>query len=136
MYLSNTYTQSTLQLHIIYLYIQNCPLLYTCKCNCQFVYCYSLFTSFLFFFLLFVFFVTVIMLHCSSFCHVNKFIVCVNIPGNKAHSDSDSENRKSKVAGDARTRSSSLVFFLFFFFYSKNNNTLSRNKIKRKGKKL
>ncbi|XP_052445194.1 uncharacterized protein LOC127986959 isoform X2 [Carassius gibelio] len=24
-----------------------------------------------------------------SFCHENKFLVCVNIPGNKAHSDSD-----------------------------------------------
>ncbi len=53
------------------------------------------------------------MLHCSSFCHVNKFLVCVNIPDNKAHSDSDSDSKnwKSKVAGDARTRSSSLVFF-------------------------
>ncbi len=24
-----------------------------------------------------------------SFCHENKFLVCVNIPGNKAHSDFD-----------------------------------------------
>ncbi len=43
-YLSNTHTQSTLQLHIIYMYIQNCPLLYTYTYNWQFVYCYSLFT--------------------------------------------------------------------------------------------
>ncbi len=35
--------------------------------------------------------VTVILLHCGSFCHENKFLVCVNIPGNKAHSDSDSD---------------------------------------------
>ncbi len=26
-----------------------------------------------------------------SFCHQNKFIVCANIPGNKADSDSDSK---------------------------------------------
>ncbi len=31
---------------------------------------------------------TVILLH---FCHENKFLVCVNIPGNKAHSDSDAD---------------------------------------------
>ncbi len=69
------------KLHIIYLYIQNSPLLYTCTYNCQFVYCYSLFTcSFSFLFLLFVFFcsVTVILLHCGSFCHKNKFLVGVN----------------------------------------------------------
>ncbi len=30
--------------------------------------------------------VPVILLHCGSFCHKNKFLVCVN---NKAHSDSD-----------------------------------------------
>ncbi len=29
-----------------------------------------------------------------SFCHYNKFLVCVNIPGNKAHSDSDSDSVK------------------------------------------
>ncbi len=32
-------------LHIIYQYIQNCLLLYTCTYNCQLVYCYYLFTS-------------------------------------------------------------------------------------------
>ncbi len=42
-----------------------------------------------FYFLCFV--VTVILLHCGSFCHEYKFLVCVNIPGNKAHSDSDSD---------------------------------------------
>ncbi len=31
--------------------------------------------------------VTVVLLRCGSFCHENKFLVCVNIPGNKAHSD-------------------------------------------------
>ncbi len=36
--------------------------------------------------------VTVILLHCGNFCHENKFLECVNIPGNKAHSDSDSFN--------------------------------------------
>ncbi len=35
--------------------------------------------------------VVVILLHCGSFFHENKFLVCVNIPGNKAHSDSDSD---------------------------------------------
>ncbi len=39
-------------------------------------------------FLLSMFFsVTVILLHCGSFCHENKFLVCVNIPVNKADSD-------------------------------------------------
>ncbi len=33
--------------------------------------------------------VTVILLHCESFFHENKFLVCVSMPGNKAHSDSD-----------------------------------------------
>ncbi len=36
--------------------------------------------------------VAVILLHCSSFYHENKFLVCVNIPGNKAHSDSVSHD--------------------------------------------
>ncbi len=40
-------------------------------------------------FLLSVFFV---LLHSGSFCHENKFLVCVNIPGNKAHSDSDEDS--------------------------------------------
>ncbi len=31
-----------------------------------------------------------------SFCHYNKFFVCVNKPGNKAHSDSDSDHAKRK----------------------------------------
>ncbi len=35
---------------------------------------------------------SVILLHCGGFCHENKFLVCVNIPGNKAHSDSDSDS--------------------------------------------
>ncbi len=50
----------------------------------------SLFTcSFYFLFLLSVFFcsVTVVLLHYGSFCHENKLIVCANIPGNKADSD-------------------------------------------------
>ncbi len=29
------------------------------------------------------------LLRCGSFCHENKFLICVNIPGNKANSDSD-----------------------------------------------
>ncbi len=32
--------------------------------------------------------VAVILLHCGSFCHENEFLECVNIPANKAHSDS------------------------------------------------
>ncbi len=34
--------------------------------------------------------VTVILLHSGSFHHENNFLICVNIPGNKVHSDSDS----------------------------------------------
>ncbi len=52
-----------------------------CKCLlrhfCSFVFCFCS--------------VTVLLLHCGSFCHENKFLVCVNIPSNKAHSDSDSK---------------------------------------------
>ncbi len=34
--------------------------------------------------------VTVILLHCGSFSHKkNKILVCVNMPGNKADSDSN-----------------------------------------------
>ncbi len=33
--------------------------------------------------------VTVILFHRRSFCHENNFLVCINIPDNKAHSDSD-----------------------------------------------
>ncbi len=92
-YLSSTHTSSTLQLHIIYLYIQNCP--YTCTYSCQFVYCYSLFVHFNSYFIICVFcFVTVILLHCSSFCHENKFLLCINIPGIKAHSDSEKSSLK------------------------------------------
>ncbi len=44
--------------------------------------------------------VTVILLHCGSFCHENKFLVCVNISGNKAHSDSDSVSKHVKCKVD------------------------------------
>ncbi len=71
-YLSNTHTQSTLQLHIIYMYIQNCPLLYTCKYNWQFVY-YSLFTCYFeSLFLLFVFFVLSLSFCCTAVASVTK----------------------------------------------------------------
>ncbi len=41
-----------------------------------------------------IFIICVLSCHCHSvalwsFCHQNKFFVCVNIPGNKANSDSD-----------------------------------------------
>ncbi len=50
--------------------------------------CILLFLNYLFFLiLLFIicFFcsITLILLHCGSFCHKNRFLVCVNIPGNK-----------------------------------------------------
>ncbi len=56
--------------------------------------CILLFLNYLFFLiLLFIicFFcsITLILLHCGSFCHKNRFLVCVNIPGNKADSDSE-----------------------------------------------
>ncbi len=50
-----------------------------------------------FYYLCFFCSVTVILLHYSSFCHENKFLVCVNIPDNKAHSDSDSDSDLIKV---------------------------------------
>ncbi len=37
-----------------------------------------------------------------SFCHYNKFLVCVNIPGDKAHSDSDSDKMWMKNLGKTR----------------------------------
>ncbi len=50
----NTHTD-TLLLHITYLHIQNCPLLYTCTYNCKFVYCYSLFTCSFYYLFVFLF---------------------------------------------------------------------------------
>ncbi len=47
-----------------------------------------LFNSSFYYFLFFFCSVTVLLLHCGS------FLVCVNIPGNKAHSDSDSKNQQ------------------------------------------
>ncbi len=58
-------------LHIIYLYIQNILLLYTY--NCQFVYCYSIFTCSIFIICVFCS-VIIILLHCGSFRHENKFL--------------------------------------------------------------
>ncbi len=49
--------------------------------------CILLFLVYLFFLLSVFLFFTVILLHCLSFWH--EFLVCVNIPGNKALSDSD-----------------------------------------------
>ncbi len=46
-------------------------------------------------FIICVFVLSHILLHCGSFCHENKFLVYVNIPGKKAHSDSDSEWKRS-----------------------------------------
>ncbi len=66
---------------VIYLYIQLyiCVKLFLILFNSSFY--YLCFCS-----------VTDILLHCSSFYHKNKFLVCVNIPGNKAHSDSVSHD--------------------------------------------
>ncbi len=89
-YLSNTYLVYTsiaqnIPVHtklsvVIYLYM-------------QLSICILLFLMYFFFFILLLlsdfFSVTVILLHCGSFCQENQFLVCVNIPGNKAHSDSD-----------------------------------------------
>ncbi len=65
-------------LHISCLYIHNC--LYYILCFCYFVYFY-----------ISIFIICVLSCRCYSvvlwsFCHYNKFLVCVNIPGNKAHS--------------------------------------------------
>ncbi len=76
---------------VIYLYI-------------QLSICILLFRIYLFFFLSVPYSVTVILLHCVNFCHENKFHVCVNIPSNKAHSDSDSD----------------YVSFILMSFYSRN----------------
>ncbi len=68
---------------VIYLYIQ----LYICI---------LLFLIYLLFFILLfiISFLLLLFFHCHyvalwSFCHENKFLVCVNIPGNKADSDSE-----------------------------------------------
>ncbi len=57
------------------------------------------------------FFVTVVLLHCSSFCHENKFLICVNIPGNKADSDSVSVYLMLRYGGFS-------YFFLYYLFDS------------------
>ncbi len=72
-------------LHIIYLYIQNVLLLYTYTYNCQFEYCYSLFTCS-------IFIICVFVLSLSFCCTVEASVTktnSLNIPGNKAHCDSD-----------------------------------------------
>ncbi len=75
---------------VIYLYI-------------QLSICILLLLIYLFFLILFIICVfcsvTVILLRCGSFCHENKFHVCINIPGNKAHSDSDSDPDHGAEAG-------------------------------------
>ncbi len=70
-------------LHISYLYIHNC--LYYILCFCYFVHC--LFCIFVYY----SFIICVLSCRCHSvalwsFCHYNKFLLFVNIPGNKAHS--------------------------------------------------
>ncbi len=47
-----------------------------------------------------------------SFCHQNKFLVCVTIPGNKAHSDSDYKNPLENLEGT----SGELVFTVLVWF--------------------
>ncbi len=61
------------------------------KLNCQFVYCYSLFTCSICI-LLFSVSCCCHSVALWSFWHQNKFLVCVNITGNKALSDSDSDS--------------------------------------------
>ncbi len=51
-------------LHISDLYTHNC--LYYILCFCYFVHCLFVYCSFII---------------CVSFCHYNKFLLCVNIPG-------------------------------------------------------
>ncbi len=89
--------------------------------NCQFVYCYSLFTSYFYFFFFYLCFcsVSVILLHCGSFCHKNKFLVCVNIPGNKAYSDSEYEvNSASNVFSASNAFLCSLYLIIYFYMSS------------------
>ncbi len=84
-YLFTTHTLSfqicTCQTSHIIVCIVNCvfAILYNiCNISNLFVYCY------------FVFCVLSCCCHSValwSFCHYNKFLICVNIPGNKAHSD-------------------------------------------------
>ncbi len=69
------------------------------------------------FFIIFVFCsVAVTLLHCGGFCHENKFVACVNIPGNKAHSDSDS---------DYAMLYCHITSLSMFFFYSLSSVHLS-----------
>ncbi len=79
----------TFQLHIIYLYktTVHCyiPLHKIVDLYCHYLFTYCIFYS-SFYYLCFCP-VTDILLHCGSFCHENKFLVCVNMPGNKADSD-------------------------------------------------
>ncbi len=63
-----------------------------------FVYCVCAILHIVYFVYLYIiiFIICVLSCHCYSvalwsFCHQNKFLVCANIPGNKANSDSDSE---------------------------------------------
>ncbi len=84
LFIHHTYFFFISILHISDLYTHNC--LYYILCFCYFVHCLFVYYSFI---------ICVLSCCCHSvalwsFCHYNKFLVCVNIPGNKAHSDSDS----------------------------------------------
>ncbi len=82
------------KLHIIYLQYVHTKQSIAIYLYIQLSICILLFLIYLFFFILIFIIcvfcsVTVILLHWGIFCHENKFLVGVNIPGNKAHSDSD-----------------------------------------------
>ncbi len=62
--------------------------------------------------------VTVILLHCGSFCHENKFLVCVNIHGNKAHSDSDFMCTSDRIHGTFRTYKKKKKMLILKIIYS------------------
>ncbi len=57
-----------------------------CTCTYNIVNLYIVIPYLLTYFIICVLSVTVILLQCGSYCHKNKFLL--NIPGNKAHSDS------------------------------------------------
>ncbi len=100
-YLFTTHTYFFISiLHISDLYTHNC--LYYILC-----FCYSVHCLFVYLYIIILLTVSCPVLSCCchsvalwSFCHYNKFLVCVNIPGNKAHSDSDSDSSKKTKQRD------------------------------------
>ncbi len=96
-----------------------------------FIYCYFIYLFFFnpsFYYLCFFGSVTVILLHCGSFCHKNKFLVCVNIPGNKADSDSSDSETSRKIETSHNTTETSRNTMVTSCITQLNNHNITERR--------